>query len=58
MNPRTNFNRDFDRDFDKAFTRTRRLAVGVVIFNAVLILSVLGGVAFVAYKVLVHFGIL
>jgi len=58
MNHRPNFNSDFDRDFDKAFTRTRRLAVGAVIFNTVLGLAALGSIAFVVYKLLAHFGVL
>lgn len=56
-NSRFDWNK-FDADFDRNFKRTQRLAIGAVIFNALLVLAVLGGIGFVAYKVLVHFGII
>ena len=43
----------FDRDFD----RMQKFAQVWFIFVALLALSLLGGVVFTVYKILVHFGI-
>src|SRR5450830_1983417 len=49
---------DFDRQFDRDFRATRRLAVGTFIFTYIVVFAILAAVGVVAYKVLVHFGIL
>ena len=45
---------DFDKRFDRDFRVAQRLFVGGFIFTCIVITAIL----FVAYKVLVHFGIL
>lgn len=49
---------NFDKEFDKTFKRASAFAVGWFIFVALLSLAILGGLGFVAFKVLAYFGIL
>lgn len=45
-------------DFDKEFNRMQKFAYGWFIFVALLTVALLGGIGFVVFKVLAHFGIL
>lgn len=48
-------------EFDKQFNRAARGVAGVgcamMIFNALVIIAVLGGIGWAIYKILQHFGI-
>ncbi len=43
------------QDFDKSFKKMQRLVFGAFIAWGIIVLLSLAGVAFIAYKVLVHF---
>lgn len=45
-------------EFDKEFNRMQKFAYGWFIFVALLTVALLGGIGFVVFKVLAHFGIL
>lgn len=49
--------RDFDKEFNKQTKRAGCLVVFAFMFNAIVSLGVLGGIGYVAYLVLKHFGI-
>jgi hypothetical protein len=48
----------FDKEFDRDLARVQRMVIFGFVVSTLLSLAVLGGLTFVAYKVLVHFGIL
>ncbi|MBM0064769.1 hypothetical protein [Alkalicoccobacillus gibsonii] len=48
----------FEKDFDKTFKRTTGVVVGVIIFNCLLGIGVLGGLGFAGYKILQYFGVM
>ena len=48
----------FDREFEKDRQRALTFAIAGFIFNVLLTLAVLGGIGFVVFKVLSHFGIM
>ena len=41
-----------NRDFDKRFNRTRRLAKGVFIFNALIVIAMLTGIVVLGYNII------
>ena len=45
--------RDFDRQFDRQMSFIR----GMMAFGALVSLGIIGGIGFVVWKVLVHFGV-
>jgi len=51
-------NDDFDKQFDKQFARTQKLVGCGFVFNAVFALLILGGVGWLVYVLLAHFGVI
>lgn len=47
-----------NNDFDSEFKKFQRLAVAAYAFWVVFACATLGGIAFVVYKLMVHFGVL
>ena len=45
-------------DFDKRFDSQFRFFKGMMIVTTIISLAVLSGIGFVAYKILVHFGVI
>ena len=49
--------RDFN-DFDKQFDKLQKFAIGWTLFVALIAIAILGGIAFVVYKLLSFWGVL
>jgi hypothetical protein len=54
---RKSFQEEID-EFERDFERAQKWAIAVIVLNALAFIAILGGIAFVVYKVLSHFGIM